>query len=217
MTTDKARKQAVRSRMAKTGESYAAARRHVVKPAPLPPRVAEPEVSDEAVRKATGRDWDGWLRVLDERGITGFSHPATARWLVDEHGISGWWAQSVTVGYERARGLRARHETKDGFSVGVSKTVATDVVRLWDAFTDEDERARWLEPGTLRTRTATPHRTARFDFGDGPSRVVVGFTPRDDGRATVAVQHERLASAAEVEAMRVFWRTHLQALAELLG
>lgn len=54
MTTDKARQRAVRSRMQKTGERYAAARRHVVRDAatpPLPPRAAEPAVSEAAIVK----------------------------------------------------------------------------------------------------------------------------------------------------------------------
>jgi hypothetical protein len=51
MTTDKARKRAVRFRMQKTGERYAAARRNVMRDGtrlPLPPRVAEPGMSEAA-------------------------------------------------------------------------------------------------------------------------------------------------------------------------
>ncbi|HEV8281765.1 MAG TPA: hypothetical protein VGQ02_07910 [Candidatus Limnocylindrales bacterium] len=58
MTTDKARKRAVRSRMQKTGERYAAARRHVMHAdakLELPPRVAEPGMSEAAILRGTGR------------------------------------------------------------------------------------------------------------------------------------------------------------------
>jgi hypothetical protein len=65
MTEQKARKRQVRTRMAKTGERYTSARRHVTKPEPLPPRVAEPPFSEAAVRKATGKGWDDWFRILD--------------------------------------------------------------------------------------------------------------------------------------------------------
>ena len=77
MTTDKARKRAVRTRMQKTGERYAAARRHVtavgeaappsaIEPAQpastdLPPRVADPGMAEEGIRKGTGQGWDDWL------------------------------------------------------------------------------------------------------------------------------------------------------------
>lgn len=183
----------------------------------LPPRVAEPEVSEESIRRATARGWDDWLRILDERGTDGFSHRATAAWLRDEHGVDGWWAQAITVGFERARGLRSVHQVADGFSVGVSKTFPVPVDRLWAAFADEEGRSRWLEPGMLRLRTAQPGRTARFDVADGSSRVNVGLTGKGQAKASLAIQHERLASAEEVEERRAFWRERLEVLAKLLG
>ncbi len=229
MTTDKARKRAVRARMSKTGESYTAARRHVVDPAPsaasaaaapptaeaapLPPRTADPGLPDATVQAATGRDWDAWLRILDDVDATAMTHTETAAWLVQEHGVSGWWSQSITVGYERARGLRQVHQRPDGFYVGVSKTFDLDVARLWAAFTDADIRATWLEPDAVKLRAATPDRTARFDFKDGRSRVNAGFVIKGPGRSLVAIEHARLGSHDDVESMRVFWRERLARLA----
>jgi hypothetical protein len=185
--------------------------------APLPPRVTEPEVSEEAIVRATGRGWDDWLRILDERGIEGFSHRDTATWLRTELGVDGWWAQAITVGFERARGLRAVHQVGDGFSVGISKTFAVPAERVWAAVADEAGRSRWLEPGLLRPRTAQPERTARFDVAGGSSRVVVYLAPKGDAKTSVTIQHERLASAAEVEERRAFWKARLAALGELLA
>ena len=92
MTTDKARKRAVRSRMQKTGERYAAARRHVVRddaqPA-LPPRFAEPPVSDAAIVKGTGKAWDDWFRILDAWDGTAHTHTEIARYVNGEHGVDG--------------------------------------------------------------------------------------------------------------------------------
>jgi hypothetical protein len=87
-----------------------------------PAAAAPPPVSDEAVRKATGRGWNEWFTILDDAGALAWKHPDIARWLAAEHGISGWWAQGVTVGFERARGLRAQHERQSGFSLSVTKT-----------------------------------------------------------------------------------------------
>jgi hypothetical protein len=184
---------------------------------PLPPRVAEPEVSEEAILRATGHDWDDWLRILDERGIEGFSHRDTAAWLRTELGVDGWWAQAITVGFERARSLRAAYQVADGFSVGVSKTFPVPAPRLWAAFADEHGRSRWLEPGLLVLRTAQPGRTARFDVAGGSSRVVVGLMAKAASKTSVAIQHERLGSAEEVEERRAFWRERLAALGELLA
>jgi hypothetical protein len=57
------------------------------------------------------------------------------------------------------------------------------VSKLFEEFTDTRKRNRWLEPGTLRTRTSQPDKSARFDFRDGESRVHVYFVyPRADRR-----------------------------------
>ncbi len=163
--------------------------------------------------RATGRGWDDWLRILDARGIDWFSHGDTAAWLVAEHGISGWWSQSVTVGFERARGVRAVNQTTAGFNVGVTRTLDVPVEAVYRAVVDEGERDRWLPAGTLQLRTAAPHKSARFDFRNGASRVVVGFLAKGPDRVTVSVQHERLTGAHDVEPMRAFWRTALANLA----
>jgi len=137
MTTDKARKRAVRSRMQKTGERYAAARRHVVhddaRPE-LPPRVAEPGLSEAAILKGTGRSWDEWFRILDAWDASTHNHTEIARYVNAELGVDGWWSQSVTVGYERARGMRAQNQRPEGFEVSVSKTVAMAPLEAWRAF-----------------------------------------------------------------------------------
>lgn len=227
MTEDKARKRAVRARMAKTGESYTAARRHVAEPhqkpqppaadrASLPPE-AELGAADDAVRRGSGKGWAEWIEILDRWDATGHTHAEIARHLREQHGVPGWWAQSVTVGYERARGMRARYEHADGFAVTVSKTFPVDAARLFAWFTDARRRRRWLGPAVLRVRTSTPAKSARFDYGDDGSRVNVFFTPKGDAKATVHVEHARLADADAVEAARAAWKQRLGALARLVS
>ena len=128
MTTDKARKRAVRARMTKTGDRYSAARRSATKPEP--PATEDLGQSDETIRRATGKGWKQWIRLLDDWGARERTHTEIARHVNQVFGVSGWWAQTVTVGYERARGMRAKHQRPDGFSVSVSKTVAVDAATL---------------------------------------------------------------------------------------
>lgn len=91
MTTDKAQKQAIRARMAKTGERYTTARHfHLASDQapvsePLPetigprPRVAEPGMSDTAIQRGSGRSWDEWFRILDAWGAETKTHRDIAR------------------------------------------------------------------------------------------------------------------------------------------
>jgi hypothetical protein len=64
-------------------------------------------ISDETVITKTGRPTVEWEAILDAWDAPSKGHPAIARFLEHEHGLSGWWAQTVTVRYEYARGLRA--------------------------------------------------------------------------------------------------------------
>ena len=202
MTTQQSFKRRVRARMEKTGESYTAARAQLL-PDPVPEY--EPQFSDEAVRRNTGRGYREWFAVLDEWGAAERPHGEIARWLSEQFGIPGWWCQNVTVEYERARGLRPLRGDRDGtHNVSASKTVAVPVERLFEAFV-----GRWPD---LRQRVAQPPRSARFDYEDGTTRVVVAFTAKDEAKATVAVSHERIADARTADRLKASWRERLSEL-----
>ena len=80
MTEDKARKRAIRTRMAKTGERYTAARRHLTPTSKTPEPVADPGLSDDTIRRGSGKGWDEWFRILDGWGATSHTprSPATS-------------------------------------------------------------------------------------------------------------------------------------------
>jgi hypothetical protein len=133
MTKQRTFKRRVRERMAKTGESYTAARRMLIAQGQRPDGAAaafQPPVADERVLEATGRGSQAWFALLDGWGAAGRSHTEIARRLREDQGVDAWYAQSITVGYERARGLRAPGQRPDGFAVGASRTVAVPVERL---------------------------------------------------------------------------------------
>jgi hypothetical protein len=266
MTKDNAQKQAIRARMAKTGERYTTARHYLldlhlqeqanadvdrsslgdvapgsnaVSPPPgevvadaepmvrdaapaaveavLPPRAAKPGVSDAAVQRATGKSWDEWFALLDAWQGTTHNHTEIARHVYETYGIDGWWAQSVTVGYERARGMRALHERSDGFSMNASKTFPVPVERLFAAFVEQDGRERWLEAVELRNRTNQPHKSARFDVLPGETRLAVTFVAKGPEKSAAQLQQERLTSAEEVARWKALWKEQLAHLASYLA
>jgi hypothetical protein len=217
MTEHKSFKRLVRTRMEKTGESYTAARAQVLGAAePQTPQAEPPALatSDAAIRERTGRGWEEWFDLLDEWGAAERKHRETARWVAAQQGLDplAWNVQAVVSSYERARGLRAVGEHEDGFAITASKTVAVPVERLYEAFVNEAQRARWLPDARLRERTVLPPRSARFDWGDGPSRVHVAFAAKGDAKSTAALQHVRLADAEEAERMKAYWRERVSAL-----
>lgn len=216
MTKQNSFKRLVRGRMEKTGQSYTAARTTLLAGEEAQAGGPALTMSDDAIRRRTERGWEQWFDLLDGAGAIEWPHREIARWLRDELGLAGWDAQSVTVSYERARGLRAVGQRPQGFSVTVQKTVAAPVVKLFDAFVDESRRARWLPDGELRERTATRPRSARFDWADGETRVIVGFEDKGAAKSTVALEHERLPDGEQADRMNAFWHRRLTALAAQL-
>lgn len=243
MPTQKSFKQRVRARMAKTGEAYTAARHQLLarsgaadpaddttlptdRPAgdldaaPTDPQPAQAAdafgVSDDAMLRATGKRHPEWFALLDAWGATDRGHTEIAAWLRDGNSVAGWWAQSITVAYERARGKRARHQLPGGFSVGATRTIAAPPEAVLAAFTDESFRSRWLAQDGIRPRPTRARLTARFDWPRPASRLVVTVAPHGDGRSTVSVTHEQLPDATAAERSKAEWRDRLVELKGLL-
>ena len=219
MTRQRSFKRLVRARMEKTGESYTAARAVLL--AGEEPKAAEQLpllTSDERIRQRTGRGWEEWFDLLDDWGAAERTHREIARWVADQLGIGPlvWDAQAITSSYERARGLREVGETEQGFAVSATRTVAVPVERLFDAVVDAARRRSWLPDGELSERTATRPKSARFDWGDGTSRVIVGFDAKGEQKSTMALQHVRLADRDEADRMKAYWRERVTALKEEL-
>ena len=214
MTTQRSFKRLVRARMQKTGESYTASRAALLSADGSQGGKPPLATSDDSIRERTGRGWEEWFDLLDEWGAADRPHRDIARWVADQLGVEPlvWNAQAITGSYERARGGRAIGEHPDGFRVSASKTVGAPVERLFDAFVDDDLRARWLPDSDLHERTATRPKSARFDWNGDGTRLHLTFAPKGDDRSTVSLSHERLADAEERERLKAYWKDRLGAL-----
>jgi hypothetical protein len=222
MTTQKLFKRRVRERMSKTGESYTAARGHVAlkrerREADRTRLASARELaSDERLSEATGQDWAAWLAVLDRWGAQDRKHGEIVSFLSTEHSVPAWWTQAITTGYERARGLRAKHQQADGFTIYASKTIGVPLGFLFEAFVDEPMRRQWLTDGSMSLRTSRPAKVARFDWGGGPTRILVTFDSKGPSRATAYVSHERLPDSDAGELAKAAWKKRLAALKAFL-
>ncbi|WP_225755704.1 DUF4287 domain-containing protein [Actinotalea sp. Marseille-Q4924] len=183
-----------------------------------PVRRHEHAVSEEAVRERTGRSREEWFTALDEAGATAWTHPRIARWLGEEHGVDAWWCQSLTVGYEQARGMRAPGQRPDGtFETSSSVTVPVAVESAWAWCTEPERRDLWLDE-PIEVRGQTPHKTVRWTAADG-RRVLLSTDALPEGtrgpRTRVAVTHRGLSSSEEVAQHKERWAARLRRLKEL--
>ncbi|HJN46753.1 MAG: hypothetical protein CL477_19120 [Acidobacteria bacterium] len=215
----------VRARMTKTGESYTAARaqlldKHSRETVPSTPKARYAQVagmSDAAVQNKTGRTWVQWVGVLDAGEAHAMSHRDIARYVHEQHQVSLWWAQTVTIGYERIRGLREKGQRRGGgYDVNKSRTVPVPLHRLYQAFSTARVRRRWLPDPELTVRTSTRDKSIRFRTtgGDG---VEVYFQAKGEQKSQVQVQHRQLATPADAETVRAYWTEALARLTVLLS
>jgi uncharacterized protein YndB with AHSA1/START domain len=238
MPTGKDLKRLVRARMEKTGESYTAARAQLLNKRVAPVLVASgfsrtsnvrlktdatavrdyakiAGMSDASVKKATGCNWERWVKALDKAGAAHMSHGEIAK-VVAFFKTPNWWTQTVTVGYERIRGLRERGQQRDGaYQTTKSRTVNVPLARLFAAFADQRTRAQWLDANAT-IKSVSPNKRIRLAWDDGTA-AIAGFYARGARKSIVAVEHTKLPSKAAADAMKKKWGESLARLASIVG
>jgi hypothetical protein len=253
MTRARALKHTIRARAAKTGERYTTARRHILrelnqkteaamtktataKAVALQPKSArstKPTMSDASFVKKTGHDLDYWFTVLDKFGAMEKGHTAAARHLYEDHKVDGWYAQGITVSYERERGVRGVNQRCDGaWEVSVSKTIAATTAQLVKAFTDARKRSDWTSEADPKLADALakgladkkskgwvirPDGLARFRYRWDDTIVQLYAYPKPGGKMALTVQHTKLANGDAVERYRAQWKTAFGLLADSLN
>lgn len=238
MPRNKDLKRLVRARMLKTGEAYTAALAHInnrkpkqaaITAAAAAPRATPDSASkslnyaavagmrDEKLKAKTGCTWERWVHALDRHGAGQMSHRDIAALVSEKYKVDSWWSQTVTVGYERIKGLRARGQRRDGtYEASKSRTFNVPVTRLFDAWADAGERRRWLNGAKVKVRTAAAPKSMRLDWDDR-SIIAVGFTAKGKSKSSVAVQHTRLPDRQTADDVKKYWSDRLDALGEVLS
>jgi hypothetical protein len=205
--------------MEKTGESYTSARVQLLRKQPSPSPIDYGKLagmSDAAVKAKTGCNWERWVWALDRVNAYEWPHRMIADYVHEKYKVPGWWTQTVTVGYERIKGLRAIGERRGGgFEANKSKVFPVPLARLYRSFSDTRARRRWLGGVALTVRTATRHKSMRISWPDGTS-VEVYFIGKGAAKSQVAIQHRKLADKAAATTLKEFWAERLAALAEVL-
>jgi uncharacterized protein YndB with AHSA1/START domain len=192
---------------------------------------------DEAVRKATGKSWEDWFKLLEEAGLQKTPHKDIVTWLYERNlGGSGWWRQSITVEYEFHVGRRKPGETSGaGFQVGVSKTIEAQPDKLWHTLFSASGLKVWLGDTELLPEAGYRYRTEKGTSGqvrsvDEPKRLrltwqpegyhastlQIYLTPSGPGKTVLLFHHEKLADSAAREAMRKHWQDVLSELQKLV-
>lgn len=226
MTRERDFKRLVRARMAKTGESYTAARSQILTRSTKPAERAAPKppdcealsgIANRRLEEKTGCTWERWVPLLDGLGAADMKHREIAALVHRTFKLNDWWSQTITVGYERIKGRRAIGQRIDGrYEAGKSRTFAVPVTTLFDAWANTRRRKRWLGAAPVTVRTAVAPRSMRLDWGNG-TVVTAWFTAKGPARSSVAVSHTKLDDRVEADRLRQYWSERLDALGEIVN
>lgn len=101
------------------------------------------EISEEAIIKATGSGKDHWYPILEEYAKDAKERKEITMRMWHQHSdvLSAWWAQMITVTWERDTNRRVMNQSCLGsFQLSASKTMPGDENEVWQRMMDSD----WL-------------------------------------------------------------------------
>jgi hypothetical protein len=172
--------------------------------------------SDAILKEKTGCTWERWVKTLDRANAHTWPHSKIAKYVMEKYRIPGWWAQTVTVGYERIKGRRAVGQRMDGsFEASKTKTFPVPLARLYRAFSHAPTRARWLSDVEVTIRTAARNKSMRMAWPDRTA-VAVWFLSKGPGKSQLALAHGKLPDRSTADQMKQYWSKRLDSLQEIL-
>lgn len=153
----------------------------------------------EAVRAATGRDHEGWRALLLDAGAKAWPHARIARWLVEEQGVDGWWAQGIAIDFEQAHQGRVPGQRTDGtFATSRTRTFPGDRLEALARVRAAIEAQHGEAHGA---NLAASQPNVRWRLADGTRLAIAAQAPNASG-TPVAATLERLPSQAALEPAR---------------
>jgi hypothetical protein len=174
---------------------------------------------DAALRAATGKNWSEWLVLLDAAGAAAKSLDHQRVWDLTMQSLpesAGWWGQMVAVGYERARGLRQKHESCNGeFQATLSKTLPVPLFAAFAAWADESLRQDWLDAPGLDFTKLNAGKNIRARWPDG-TLLDIRFNASGPDKCQIVVDTMKLVDADAVQRAKAFWQAQFDRLQKYL-
>ena len=174
------------------------------------------KISDESVKKSTGKTWKQWFSILNKAGAKKMEHKTVAKLLHNKYGLSGWWSQTVTVQYEQEVKGRKKHEKPEGFQISKSITLASPVTKIYNTINSPLKRIVWLNDPAITITKSTKDKSIRGKWSDKKANIEFQLYPKDINKTQVVVQQSRIKSAKEAEKMKTYWGKQLNNLKKYL-
>lgn len=188
-------------------------------------------IRNETYKQKTGKSLSAWIEELDKHQAVDWTHKQVVAYLVDQHHLDDWWAQTITVAYEKHHGKRILGETQDaGFEVGAQRTFPIDATELWELLMSPEGTELWLGERVdipldkNRTFSAAGYLYEIRSLKDGvklrlrktvvdeSSSTIQFYVTAKKDKATLLIHHEKLQDAPQRTAMKAHWHHVLEVL-----
>jgi uncharacterized protein YndB with AHSA1/START domain len=198
-----------------------------------PPATDTPDVNDATAREKTGQTLQQWFALLDGLGGPAAGRRDLVNHLLKERELDEWWATTLVVEYERARGQHEKDGAPKGYSICSTKTVAAPLERVFRAFGAPADLDAWLGGGT----TVDLRDGGKLQNADGErvtfqrvrankdlrmlwehatrangSQVEVLFADKGKGKTGITLNHTRIQARRDADELRAGWSAALEQL-----
>jgi len=202
-----------------------------------PPRSDSPDVTNASAREKTGKTLKQWFAHLDELGGVAKGRRELVNQLHAGAKLNEWWATTLVVEYERAKGVTEKDGKPRGYSICSTKTIAAPLERVFAAFGTAKDLDRWLgartkvefeDGGTLQNgdgdRATFQRIRANKDLclawehaqRARGSQVEVLFAPKGAEKIGITLNHTRIQERKDADELRAGWSAAFEQLKQLL-
>lgn len=186
------------------------------------------------IKAETGREWEDWIRVLDEDNAATYSHDGLTAYLQEVHTASDKWAPLIAAMYGQKLGRKPVGQTAAvGFNIGVRKTAAIPKERIWSYLLSPAGLKLWIgdifslplvvgsefksnDGTTGKLGVVKPYEKLRMSWQrkdwDKPSTLQIYLLSPSKGKTTVSFHQEKLEDLYMREMMRLHWEKTLDTL-----
>ena len=154
--------------------------------------------------------------ILNKAGAKKMEHKEVAKLLYEEHRLSGWWSQMVTVQYEQDVKGRKKYENPEGYQISKSKTLQFSASKIFSAIQHLALRKSWLKNPDFATTKSTKNKSVRGKWVDGKTNIEFQFYPKDKIKTQLVIQHSKISSEKEAEKLKKYWGRNLDNLKNFL-
>jgi len=175
-------------------------------------------ITDKLVVEKTKKTMQEWFALLDKMGAKKMKHAGIFELVSKTNGLKplGTWNQNLlATSYEWDRKLKERGQKEKDFEVSVSKTIDVPITTLYQSWTDESIRKKWLNEKII-IRKCTPDKSARITWSDQKTSLSVDFYLKSKDKSQVVVQHLKIPDAKNAGELKQYWAKKLATLKSFL-